>query len=448
MKHPKKRVINSKAKAKKEIQIRMKELVIQYPNDYFHIVELLKNEFPELEHTSNRTLCDRARYHGRQTQKRFTPMSHEIGKNKYNKPKTVVLTVSKKYLLERNLWQNTICLSGMNNIGGYLQYSGEVRMGANVTFADMDLSSINLGCVLIVADVKDCMDGDIFPPHIVHKSLSEDLDTDEFVLVMMAGSHSIRDDKGQKCWDDMFIHDIQKLMKQTVIGDGSKHHQSVGKYHGFGWIAKYDKRGDCSYGRVALKKGKSLSDYQMLYDQFAIDIDCMTMTLNQIIPGVVEKGQCIANELIKMSRSTATETYERIKPFHEGMILGMVCHNAQTGQAHVEKDCSFTLIGIPFGENDINAKGMFVFEFGWGRGKFIRIKLLPGTVIYYSAHDIMHRQYSLSDQLQLFQNYNFWNVAIYTTHAFYEKAMTSFSRKKAPQKNKASMAQTQNHKNN
>ena len=106
----------------------------------------------------------------------------------------------------------------------------------------------------------------------------------------------------------------------------------------------------------------------------------------------------------------------------------MVCKNAQTGTSHTEKDCGFTLIGVPFCAQYINDLGCFVFEFMWGSGKYIRIKLNPGTVLYYNGFGIMHRQLSLEDGAQTHKDFNFWNIACYANSSFYSKVMASFGR--------------------
>ena len=93
----------------------------------------------------------------------------------------------------------------------------------------------------------------------------------------------------------------------------------------------------------------------------------MTQTLNDIIPGVVKKGQCIINDLVNISQKLGTEPHELLSALHEGMMTGMVCYNAQSGEFHFEKDSAFTFIGIPFGTDDINSMCLFVFEFVWGR---------------------------------------------------------------------------------
>ena len=107
------------------------------------------------------------------------------------------------------------------------------------------------------------------------------------------------------------------------------------------------------------------------------------------------------------------------------MITGMVAESAQTRDIHFEKDCAFTLVGMPFADDDINKDGMFVFEFMWGVGKQIRLKLLPGTVIYFSGFGIMHRQISLKYMAQNLQNFKIWTIATYGNKCFYEHVMAS-----------------------
>ena len=106
----------------------------------------------------------------------------------------------------------------------------------------------------------------------------------------------------------------------------------------------------------------------------------------------------------------------------------MVCNNAQTGEHHFERDCAYTLIGIPFGVEDINTMGKFVFEFVWGKGKMIKVKLLPGTVLYYSGFGIMHRQISLEDGAQTKHDFKLWNIATYGNKIFYANVMSSLTR--------------------
>ena len=176
-------------------------------------------------------LSERVRYYHRvgikkcKTQK--SPLFDLIGTR--HKSMTPVLTVSKTMLVTYNLWDNTIHLSGLKRVNNVLHYVGELHMGANVNFReDMDMSAVKLGCLLIICNVKDWLEGDKFPSDCYHVSLSEDHGPDEFVLLMMAGYHSMREEKGQKFWDKQFVNKIQKNMKITVKGDGIVHFRSLG----------------------------------------------------------------------------------------------------------------------------------------------------------------------------------------------------------------------------
>ena len=139
----------------------------------------------------------------------------------------------------------------------------------------------------------------------------------------------------------------------------------------------------------------------------------MIQTLDDIIPGLVEKGQFVALELAKLTNNVNSKHFEKISSLPKGMITGMVCNDAQTLQAHTEKDCAYTLCGIPFGEENVNKQGIFVFEFSWGPGRIIRVKHVPGTVLYYTGYGIMHRQFSLEKPGDKCPNFNFWNINTY-----------------------------------
>lgn len=56
-------------------------------------------------------------------------------------------------------------------------------------------------------------------------------------------------------------------------------------------------------------------------------------------------------------------TSDRIQCFNEGMVCAYICNDAQTFDRHIEKDCSYTMIGSPIAKDNINVMGKFVFEF-------------------------------------------------------------------------------------
>lgn len=153
------------------------------------------------------------------------------------------------------MWHNTIHLSVLKSVDKVLHYENDVHMGANVPFADdIDLSSVPLGCLLIIVDINNWLEEGKFPSDIIHMSLSEDHGPDNFVLVMMAATNPMRVEDGQKLWDHDFVNCIKSTLNLTMKGDGSAHFKSLGKYFGFGYMAKSNLSGICSYGRIKVKK--------------------------------------------------------------------------------------------------------------------------------------------------------------------------------------------------
>ena len=172
---------------------------------------------------------------------------------------------------------------------------------------------------------------------------------------------------------------------------------------------------------VKPNKKASKNDIAELYDYLDVELDCMIETINCIIPDIVSKGQVVTQHIVDQSHLLGYD----IIPLRGGFITGMVCRDAQTMISHIEKDCALTFIGVPFIQNVLSN---YVFEFGWGNGKFIHVKLVPGTVIYYHAFGIQHRQYCSDNWASTDPTHHFWNLACYANSAFFQKTKASFSR--------------------
>ena len=220
-----------------DVETRIEELIQEFPPTYgsnVKIASTLKREFTSLSAVKHTILADKVRRTRPKTYPSHIctikhPLAQFIGKK--HTSKIPALTVSQKYLEATNLWDNTICLSGLRREGKLLHYDGDSLMGSNVKFSeDMDLSTVTGGCLVIVVSIHDWKEGDSFPSHIVPVSLSEDDTPDEFVLVMMGATHPIRHDQGQKCWDHNKISMIKNNLNKTVKGDGKTHFGSIGNF--------------------------------------------------------------------------------------------------------------------------------------------------------------------------------------------------------------------------
>ena len=233
----------------------------------------------------------------------------------------------------------------------------------------------------------------------------------DFLMLFMTADHE--------------INMAKSILNVTVKGDGKKHHGSFGLYLGFGFTNKYDTAENCTYGPVCVKDKSSLNEFQENID---MEFKNFVNSLEKVIPGVVDKGQYIAKELEKISGLLSTVDSQVIKCFGGGFVTGMMNIDAQTSERHTEKDCSLTLIGVPHGVDKTTLHGNYVFEFYWGDGKYIRIKLKEGTVLYYAAYLIMHRQMSLVDECKNKEKFNFLNFSTYTNQNFYQHCMTSFKK--------------------
>ena len=161
------------------------------------------------------------------------------------------------------------------------------------------------------------------------------------------------------------------------------------------------------------------------------DLQYLSTELNNVIPQIINGGKCITKVLINISKDIYESGHE-IKSLNDGMVSAFICENAQTKTINYEKDCSFTIIGIPIGIGRFNCDGKFVFVFwwncmSWGNQKsLIQVKLVQGTVLYYTGYGIMHRQISLLDNGTDATHYNFWNVSSYANKRLYDNVIRSF----------------------
>ena len=357
---------------------------------------IIQDEFGCLSKSQTKLIDNIVRYKMKMLQKDRTSKhkttTPKASKQKDSTVKTPILTTSKTFLVENDLWENCIVLSGLKREKSTLEYVSGVRFGGNVNFQEaIDLNSVPGGCLIIMSEVEDWMVGGEFPPGLVHSSLCGTPGVGDYVVVMLAGCDAIKEHRGQKIWDSSFLSKIEQTLNQTVKGDGKTHFRTLGSFMGLGHMAKYNlDDGQCSYGRVKHNKKATELDIHELHEYLDVELECMIDTLNFIIPDVVSKGQVVTQDIVNTSNLIG----HKIHPLRGGFITGMVCKDAQTMTSHVEKDCAFTFIGIPFLQNVLLN---YVFEFGWGKGRFILLKLLPGTVIYYHAFGIQHRQYCLDN---------------------------------------------------
>ena len=116
----------------------------------------------------------------------------------------------------------------------------------------------------------------------------------------------------------------------------------------------------------------------------------------------------------------------RITPFYNGMITCFACKNARTGEIHIERDCSYTLIAVPFHDHTIPQAIDYCFEFVFNEISKLQVRLESGVILYYNGFGILHRQMKCGPTLQ---NNVFWNLSTYSNKALYECILKSFRRR-------------------
>ena len=118
--------------------------------------------------------------------------------------------------------------------------------------------------------------------------------------------------------------------------------------------------------------------------------------------------------------------------------------NAVTAEEHTEPDCAYTMIAIPilnkhFGimerhylQSKRKSNREYMFEFHCNANKIVTIMLEAGTIIYYAAHAITHRQQSRRFEVNENNNNNwvpsFWNLATYGNKKLYTHTVKSIKR--------------------
>ena len=102
----------------------------------------------------------------------------------------------------------------------------------------VDVSKIPNEFLLMLGNLADWKVNGELPEDIVTYSLSNNVGIDDYFVVMLASNKSRTVQKKSR-WSDEYVHKLSPLFNRTVIGNGRKHHGSVGKYLGMVTTAKY-----------------------------------------------------------------------------------------------------------------------------------------------------------------------------------------------------------------
>lgn len=210
------------------------------------------------------TVCGakRVRRGGSMEKKKFKRIAYDEKNVSSVNPLVTINKVSLKGFDER-------CIIYLNGVSlddkGHIIYT-DVSIGEEFTPYDgkepLRLRDINSKKFIMVTPFSDLLDIGYFGEKTKSRYYTRSVSKkgrhngkhDEYVIVLM-GSDCIHKGVGEDCmWTLSFYEQFKKNMKVNIRGDGVKHHESVGHYHGVGLTAKYSQQKIAEFAK--LKKGK------------------------------------------------------------------------------------------------------------------------------------------------------------------------------------------------
>ena len=112
-----------------------------------------------------------------------------------------------------------------------------------------------------------------------------------------------------------------------------------------------------------------------------------------------------------------------------GVWQSQICVNAQTAELHTEKDCTYTIIGVPNQNMKALPKRQInnLFLLHLNNDNVFAIPMLPQTYFMFSGLFITHRQNS--GGFSIANKESFFNVASYGNQQLFHHLRTTFKRK-------------------
>ena len=207
--------------------------------------------------------------------------------------------------------------------------------------------------------------------------------------------------------------------------NGKKHNMSYGRYYGFGLTNKYTRsENGITFGHFS-RRGDSLKqESNNLESKIRLIFNTLASTLNSTLPGSINAGNNAIKSLIDIGRKksnnkafkelTKTDQFGSSKNQYHSIWL---CENARTEQFHQELDSSYTMISVPYYDNNISKQCSvkYKFQFRWclsndSNTTGIDFILEEGTSLFYNGLGLFHRQ--LPNSLD-FESSTFWNFSMY-----------------------------------
>ena len=213
----------------------------------------------------------------------------------------------------------------------------------------------------------------------------------------------------------------------TFSMERKKHHGSTGYYYSFGNRGDYNTVDDCSVTTYVSKGNKD--------DAIRMEKLCAAVLKDAIdnLSRLVRKLKDMISPVLSAAYTYQTEfdceVMSNVESAKHGVWQSQICVNAQTSELHTEKDCTYTIIGVPKQNiKDLpNRQKNNLFLLHLNDNNVFAIPMLPNTYFMFSGLYITHRQNS--GGFSTANKESFFNVASYGNQQLFNHLRSTFIRK-------------------
>ena len=218
----------------------------------------------------------RNRYVAYQTNNLLHKFKQSLDCKKYKSPHIPLIIMSSQLIAHHIDFDNCIILNNANILKCDTNKTDSFYYDSVPYFVGKNLSNFfyntfTLTCVkgkkiILLAKLSDfeaieLLNHPCNHPYVIDDTAAKDFSKinpfpfEKFILIASISNEKYKNPDPKNLIDDTFLSDIDKNMHVNIRGDGKKHFKSMGKYFGFGIIAKYSMQNCLSFGAFATKKG-------------------------------------------------------------------------------------------------------------------------------------------------------------------------------------------------
>ena len=156
----------------------------------------------------------------------YKVLLEKLQSSKKNPSLIPLITVSKTYLCECGLWENTIRMYGMTRDKYTLYYNGKMEFGKklhdNIIGRQVDVKNIKFGIIILLGSLKEWTDQEQMPDNVIPISLSENRTVHDEHVILMITSNQNKTVPCESLWTSDFVTEIQNQFIISMKGDDKK----------------------------------------------------------------------------------------------------------------------------------------------------------------------------------------------------------------------------------